>query len=113
MILLLFVGLFDDFKAGMSSLQEKVGEFKKNHTVISGAISEIINSLPGPFDTFGSLLWNGLEQKDESAEKVLNTLQKMAQNDELAFMEITTNIKKSSFKPANAISQIIRFLSHI
>lgn len=88
------MGILDDLKNGVSNLRGKVEEFKAKHTMISSAVSEIIDSLPGPFDSFGRILWNGLEQRDESAEELLATLQKISQNEEIAFMEITTNIKK-------------------
>ena len=88
------MGIFDDFKTGISKLRTKVEEFKAEHTVISSAVSEVIDSLPAPFNSFGKMLWNSLDQKDESAEEVLKTLQKMSQHEEIAFMEITTNIKK-------------------
>ena len=47
------MALLDDFKDGVSRLRKKVEEFKEEHTMISSAVSEIIDSLPGPFDAFG------------------------------------------------------------
>jgi len=88
------VGIQEKLRNGLSNLKNKVEEFKANHTTISLAVSEIINSLPGPFDAFGRILWDSLEQKDDSAEKVLTTLQKMMVDEEIAFMKITTNIEK-------------------
>ena len=62
--------------------------------MIASTVSEVINSFPSPFNAFGRIFWDGLERKDESAEILLETLEKLAKNDELHFMEITTNLKK-------------------
>ena len=81
------VGIHEKLTSRLSELKNKVEDFKANHKTISVAVTEIINSFPGPFDAFGRILWEGLEQKDESAEEVLTTLQKMTSENELAFMK--------------------------
>lgn len=88
------MGILDSFKKGVLDIRGKIEEFKDDHKLLSSAISEIVNSLPGPFDAFGRMLWNGLEKKGQSAEKLLETLQKIEKNDEIVFMEISVNIQK-------------------
>ncbi len=87
------MGIFDDFKSKVSELQNIVQQFKENHIMANTIISKTIESFPPPFNTFGNILWDGLEKEDESAQKLLDVLQKIAEKQELDFMEITTQIK--------------------
>ena len=103
------MGIFDDFKQGVKEIRKHVETFKSEHKMISSTVSEVINSFPSPFDAFGRIFWDGLEKKDESAEILLETLEKLAKNDELHFMEITINLKKLMEKcqlSAYALAQI-------
>lgn len=60
----------------------------------SSAVSEIVDSLPPPFNSFGRIIWNGIEKEDDSPQKMLKILERIEKNDELQFITITADIKK-------------------
>ena len=56
------------------------------------AISKIIKSLPKPFDIFLGVVWDGIQKDDNSLQEILKILERIANNDELAFTRITSGI---------------------
>lgn len=88
------MGIFENFKSSAQKIRSKIEEFKGDHKMANEAISEIVNFLPPPFDSFGKIIWNGLEKEDDSAQKMLVILDRIEKNSELQFMRITGDISR-------------------
>jgi hypothetical protein len=95
------VGIFEDFKAKIKEGKNKVMEirkwvedFKASHEMANQAISTIIEGLPPPFNKFGGIIWNGLEKQVDSDQKMLDTLERIDNNNKVKFMHIGASIDK-------------------
>ncbi len=87
------LSIHNDFKIKLLDLRKEIGKFKNNHTSVDIAVSQIVNSLPSPLNVFGTILWEGLEKKDNSAEKLLITLEKISNTQERDFFKILEKLE--------------------
>ena len=87
------LSIHNDFKIKLLDLRKEIGKFKNNHTSVDISVSQIVNSLPPPLNVFGTILWEGLEKKDNSAEKLLITLEKISNTQERDFFKILEKLE--------------------
>ena len=91
------MSVFESFKERVLEVRKAVEKFKDNHKMASEAISLAIDSMPGPFNKFLSVIWNGLERQqaeENSPAKLLEILEKLENNNEQIFSEIKTSISE-------------------
>ena len=91
------MSVFESFKEKAREVRKAVEKFKDNHKMASEAISLAIDSMPGPFNKFLSVIWNGLERQqaeEDSPAKLLEILEKIENSIEQSFYEIKTNISE-------------------
>jgi tetratricopeptide (TPR) repeat protein len=95
------VGILQEFKSKVLGAKEEVDkirhgaeDFKTKHKMTSQVISKLIKGLPPPFNSFGEIIWDGLEKIDGSDQKMLDILEKIGNNNEVQFGEIRSSINK-------------------
>ena len=91
------MSVFESFKEKVLGYAKAVEKFKDNHKMASEAISLAIDSMPGPFNKFLSVIWNGLERQqaeEDSPAKLLEILEKIENRTQQSFYEIKTNISE-------------------
>ena len=86
--------MFDNFKTKVQQMRTTIGEFQENHRDASVAISEIINVLPVPLNSFGRIIWNNIATEENSTQKMLDIFEKIERNNEVEFMRIISSIDR-------------------
>lgn len=86
------MGLLSDFKDKLVGVKNAVENWKADNPTASNLISKAIGALPEPFSTFGNIVWEGLEKNDNGAQRMLEILQKMENNNEEQFNTISGKI---------------------
>ena len=81
------MGTFESFKQGVAKIRQEVEGFKAGHKMASKAIFVAIDSCPEPFNKFLSIVWDGLEKKDDSSTMIssvnlLEIVEKIEKNEE-------------------------------
>ena len=86
------MGLLDKFKEKLTGVRKAVEEWKANNPRWSKLISAAIGTLPEPFNTFGNVIWEGLEKEDDGPQKMLEILERIEKTNPKQFGEISSKI---------------------
>jgi hypothetical protein len=100
------------FLEGVKKIRESVEDFKDEHKMASEAISTGIDMLPEPFNKVASIIWNGMEKKDEdSAAELLNILERIEASNKKSFEQIGGKLQ--TLLDRNASKEDIRVLGEL
>ena len=82
------------FKKKVAKVRESIEQWKSNNPQANKLITKAIGSLPDPFNTFGEIVWEGLEKDDDGPQKMLELLEKIEKNNENKFNEISSKVSE-------------------
>ncbi len=89
------MGMFSNYKIAVEKLKKETQEFKEKESLSNAATIDALDSLPAPFNSFGKILWDGIDGTEtEKNDATIKSLEKIVQQGELKYDAVENKLEK-------------------